>query len=128
LLALLADVPQHKHKHRVVVSQTVLLLLTGWWCCCCCRHEDPSKCTSEDDGYLITYVHDESVSDVTNSSSSSSGSSLVVWDAATMSQQPLAVVALPQRVPYGFHALWVSEGQFQQQLQSQPLLPTSLAN
>jgi hypothetical protein len=75
-------------------------------------------------------VHDESVTDnVTGSSSSSSsgGSSLVVWDAATMSQQPLAVIALPHRVPYGFHALWVPEGQYQQQLQSQPLQPTSLA-
>jgi carotenoid cleavage dioxygenase-like enzyme len=85
-----------------------------------CRNEDPSKCTGEDDGYLITYVHDESCS------SSSSGSSLVIWDAASMSQQPLAVVALPQRVPYGFHGLWVPESQFEQQLCSQPLQSSSL--
>ncbi|WIA42707.1 hypothetical protein OEZ86_008657 [Tetradesmus obliquus] len=95
------------------------------------RHEDPSKCTSEDDGYLVTYVHDETASSSSSSSSggggsSSGGSSLVVWDAATMQQQPLAVVALPQRVPYGFHGLWVPERQFQQQLTSQPLQPTSL--
>jgi carotenoid cleavage dioxygenase-like enzyme len=93
----------------------------------CCRHENPDNCTSEDDGYLITYVHDENTTTTTNSSSGSSGSSLVVWDAASMAQQPLAVVALPQCVPYGFHGLWATEGQLQQQLRSQPLQPTSLA-
>jgi carotenoid cleavage dioxygenase len=64
----------------------------------------------------MTYVHDED----------SGKSSLVVWDAATMSPEPLAVVLLPQRVPYGFHALWVNETNFQQQLHSStPLLAKS---
>ena len=51
---------------------------------------------NEDDGYLITFVHDAS----TNTSE------LVIMDAATMSDEPVATVALP-RVPSGFHGSWV---------------------
>lgn len=59
----------------------------------------------EDDGYLIFFAHDES-----------SGESKVnVIDAKTMSPEPVAVVDLPCRVPYGFHALFVNEEQIQQQ-------------
>ena len=36
-------------------------------------------------------------------------SELRVWDAKTMSAEPIATVKLPARVPLGFHALWVSE-------------------
>ncbi|KAI8470686.1 MAG: carotenoid cleavage dioxygenase [Monoraphidium minutum] len=60
------------------------------------RHDDPAQCASDDDGFLITFVHDEAA-----------GSSyLGIWDAATMDDAPLAKLALPRRVPYGFHALW----------------------
>jgi carotenoid cleavage dioxygenase-like enzyme len=34
-------------------------------------------------------------------------SELVVLDARDVGAGPLARVALPQRVPYGFHAAWV---------------------
>jgi len=34
-------------------------------------------------------------------------SELLVFDAETMSEQPVAVVSLPLSVPLGFHALWV---------------------
>jgi carotenoid cleavage dioxygenase-like enzyme len=33
----------------------------------------------------------------------------VIIDAKTMAPEPVAVVALPKRVPYGFHALFVNE-------------------
>jgi carotenoid cleavage dioxygenase len=36
-------------------------------------------------------------------------SSVNVIDAKTMSANPVAVVQLPHRVPYGFHAFFVSE-------------------
>ena len=42
-------------------------------------------------------------------------SSFVVYDAHTFSSEPVARVRLPQRVPFGFHGLFLSE----QQLQSQ---------
>jgi hypothetical protein len=35
--------------------------------------------------------------------------SVHVIDAKTMSTNPVAVVELPHRVPYGFHAFFVSE-------------------
>lgn len=54
---------------------------------------------AEDEGYLVTYVHDKA----TNSSS------FVVLDAADMSAKPLATVALPQRVPNGFHGSWFAD-------------------
>ncbi|KAF7137651.1 hypothetical protein RHSIM_Rhsim07G0056200 [Rhododendron simsii] len=61
--------------------------------------------SEEDDGYLIFFVHDEA-----------SGKSAVnVINAKTMSADPVAVVELPNRVPYGFHALFVTEEQLQEQ-------------
>ncbi|KAA0041555.1 carotenoid 9,10(9',10')-cleavage dioxygenase 1 isoform X2 [Cucumis melo var. makuwa] len=55
--------------------------------------------SEEDDGYLILFVHDEHT-----------GKSAVnVVDAKTMSSEPVAVVELPHRVPYGFHAFFVTE-------------------
>ncbi|XP_019150854.1 PREDICTED: carotenoid 9,10(9',10')-cleavage dioxygenase 1-like [Ipomoea nil] len=62
----------------------------------------------EDDGYLILFVHDENT-----------GKSAVnVIDAKTMSAEPVAVVELPNRVPYGFHAFFVNEEQLQRQAQT----------
>ena len=51
----------------------------------------------EGDGWLLGYVHDEATA-VTE---------LVVLDAADVAAGPVASVALPQRVPYGFHAAWM---------------------
>ncbi len=51
----------------------------------------------EDEGYLLTYVHDEATDN----------SELVVVDATEVAAGPIARVELPARVPYGFHAAWV---------------------
>lgn len=59
----------------------------------------------EDDGYLICFVHDENTGK----------SEVNVFDAKTMSPEPVAIVYLPTRVPYGFHAFFVSEEQLQNQ-------------
>ncbi|XP_010241260.1 PREDICTED: carotenoid 9,10(9',10')-cleavage dioxygenase 1-like [Nelumbo nucifera] len=65
---------------------------------------EPDAC-EEDDGYLIFFVHDENT-----------GKSTVnVIDAKSMSSDPIAVIELPDRVPYGFHALFVTEEQLQEQ-------------
>ncbi|XP_042061398.1 carotenoid 9,10(9',10')-cleavage dioxygenase-like [Salvia splendens] len=66
---------------------------------------EPGTASEEDDGYLIFFVHDENT-----------GKSAVnVIDAKTMSPDPVAVVELPRRVPYGFHAFFVNEEQLQEQ-------------
>ncbi len=51
----------------------------------------------EDDGYVVTFVADAN----TNSSE------VLILDAKNFSSEPIARVQLPQRVPVGFHALWV---------------------
>lgn len=81
-------------------------------------HTDVSKMDGEDDGYLVTYVYDEAASDPEN------GSSLIVYNAKTMSELPVAKVPIPQRVPYGFHAHHITEEEFQEQLK----LPASVVD
>ena len=53
----------------------------------------------EDDGWLLTYIHDED----------SNCSELLVIEAQNMECEPLARVMLPQRVPYGFHGIWMEK-------------------
>lgn len=57
--------------------------------------------TAEDDGWLVTCVHDEG----------SETSELVVMNAQDVTADPIARVLIPQRVPYGFHSIWISEEQ-----------------
>ncbi len=55
---------------------------------------------AEDDGYLVSYVHDER-----------DGSSEVhVLDARDLAAQPVCRLRLPVRVPLGFHATWIPGG------------------
>ncbi|KAM6570635.1 hypothetical protein CsatB_018620 [Cannabis sativa] len=71
-------------------------------------HELINSQEDEDDGYLIFFVHDEN-----------NGKSKVhVIDAKTMSANPIAVIDLPCRVPYGLHALFITEKQLQEQAES----------
>ena len=53
--------------------------------------------TSEDDGYLVSYVYDER----------EGRSEVEVLDARDVTAGPLCRVRLPVRVPIGFHATWV---------------------
>jgi carotenoid cleavage dioxygenase len=55
--------------------------------------------TAEDDGWLITFVHD----------ATDGGAELAVIDAQDFGRGYVARVPLPQRVPYGFHGNWVSD-------------------
>merc|ERR1719198_2116423 len=54
---------------------------------------------AEDDGYLMGFVHDERRGE----------SELLIMEARTMSERPVARVAIPRRVPHGFHAAWVPD-------------------
>ncbi len=77
---------------------------------CTTYHEGPGKWFSEasfapkdqpqeeDDGYLVGFVWDDH----------SQASYVVVSDAHDIARGPLARIRLPQRVPNGFHATWVS--------------------
>ncbi|KAG0460144.1 hypothetical protein HPP92_023272 [Vanilla planifolia] len=65
----------------------------------------PGTTFEEDDGYLILFAHDENTGK----------SEVNVIDAKTMCPEPVAVVELPRRVPYGFHAFFVNEEQLRQQ-------------
>jgi carotenoid cleavage dioxygenase-like enzyme len=58
-----------------------------------------SGCAGEDEGWVMTYVYD----------ASEDASDFVVLDAQRFSAPPVAVVRLPQRVPYGFHGSWVPD-------------------
>ncbi len=51
----------------------------------------------EGEGVVMTYVYDRR----------NDRSELVLLDALDVSAGPVAKIALPQRVPYGFHATWV---------------------
>ncbi|KAI9709388.1 MAG: hypothetical protein M1812_007724 [Candelaria pacifica] len=63
---------------------------------------------SEDDGWLVTYVFDESQLDENGECWSDAKSELWVIDARNM-KDVIARVYLPQRVPYGLHGNWFSE-------------------
>ena len=61
--------------------------------------------TGEDDGYLVLFVYD----------SGTKTSDFVVYDAKSFSSKPVALVRLPQRVPYGFHGKHLNAAEFQSQ-------------
>lgn len=58
--------------------------------------KDPNG-TSEDDGWLMAYVYDKT----------KDRSEVLILDASTMSDKPVARVLLPARVPMGFHGSWI---------------------
>jgi len=53
----------------------------------------------EDEGFVITYVYDET----------RNGSDLVILDAGSFTERPIATIRLPQRVPFGFHGNWIPD-------------------
>ncbi|KAI3511490.1 hypothetical protein L1887_18644 [Cichorium endivia] len=61
---------------------------------------DPDNPNSEeDDGYVVSYVHDESLGE----------SRFLVMDAQSPTLEVVAAVKLPQRVPYGLHGVFIKE-------------------
>jgi carotenoid cleavage dioxygenase-like enzyme len=52
-----------------------------------------SAAAGEDEGFILTFVYD----------ATRDGSDLVILDASGFTGKPVATVALPQRVPFGFH-------------------------
>ena len=66
------------------------------------------EASSEDDGWLLTYVFDESQLDDRGECGAEARSELWVIDAKNM-RDVVAKIQLPQRVPYGLHGAWFSE-------------------
>ncbi|HEY9802377.1 MAG TPA: carotenoid oxygenase family protein [Leptolyngbyaceae cyanobacterium] len=54
---------------------------------------------AEDDGYLITFVYDKNTRT----------SELLVFNAQDITSEPIARILIPQRVPYGFHGVWIPQ-------------------
>ncbi|KAH7317537.1 carotenoid oxygenase [Rhexocercosporidium sp. MPI-PUGE-AT-0058] len=63
---------------------------------------------SEDDGWILSYVFDESQLDQSGNASLGAKSELWIIDAKEM-KEVVCKVQLPQRVPYGLHGNWFSE-------------------
>ena len=61
---------------------------------------------SEDDGYVIGFVWDDN----------EQRSECVVLDATKFDEGPVARIIMPRRVPFGFHAGWVSQEQIDAQV------------
>ncbi|MEA5532602.1 carotenoid oxygenase family protein [Crocosphaera sp. XPORK-15E] len=55
--------------------------------------------TNSDAGWLLTFLHDEK----------SNSSELVIIDAQDFTSSPVARILIPQRVPYGFHGMWLAQ-------------------
>ena len=64
--------------------------------------------TSEDDGWIVLYVFDESQLDGEGMAPMNATSELWIIDARSM-QDIVARIHLPTRVPYGFHGKWFDE-------------------
>jgi carotenoid cleavage dioxygenase-like enzyme len=73
-----------------------------------CSFVPRKKGTSEDDGWLLTFVFDESQLDTEGNAPINARSELWVIDAQGM-QEVVARILLPQRVPYGLHGCWFSK-------------------
>lgn len=53
--------------------------------------------TSEDDGSILVYTHNERTNQ----------SQLRIYDAKTMNYEPVAIIDVPYRIPYGFHGCFI---------------------
>jgi carotenoid cleavage dioxygenase len=54
----------------------------------------------EDEGWIINLVHDETTQK----------SRMVIIDAQNFSADPVAIIHIPERVPYGAHGNWFPDG------------------
>jgi carotenoid cleavage dioxygenase len=58
-----------------------------------------SEDAGEDAGWLMAFVYD----------AARDASDFVILDASDMNAAPVATIALPQRVPAGFHGNWIDD-------------------
>lgn len=65
--------------------------------------EPDNPAAEEDDGYLVSYIHDENTNE----------SKFIVMDTKSPNLEIVAAVKLPGRVPYGFHGTFVPSCELQ---------------
>ncbi|KAI0392757.1 retinal pigment epithelial membrane protein [Xylariaceae sp. FL0594] len=99
--------------HEVIRSQDVedpikLFRMPAGWYAQESRFIERLGASSEDDGWLLTYVFDESQLDENGDCPEDATSELWVIDAKNM-RDVVTKIRLPQRVPYGLHGTWFSE-------------------
>jgi len=58
-----------------------------------------ANASDEDDGYLLSYIYDQH----------NENSELLILDAASMDNEPVARVHIPARIPAGFHGSWIAD-------------------
>jgi len=58
---------------------------------------DGSQAGNEDRGWLLSHLYHVDTRQ----------SSLGIWDARSFDSNPVAMIQLPHRVPYGFHGVWI---------------------
>ena len=85
----------------------VFKLPTGWYAQES-RFVPRANSASEDDGWILSYVFDESQLDRNGDCPPDAKSELWIIDARNM-KDVIGKVHLPQRVPYGLHGNWFSE-------------------
>ncbi|KAK6116910.1 hypothetical protein DH2020_049285 [Rehmannia glutinosa] len=66
---------------------------------CFVSREPDNPTAEEDDGYIVNYIFNENTQE----------SKFIVMDAKSPNLEIVAIVKLPQRVPYGFHGMFVRE-------------------
>lgn len=81
---------------------------------------------SEDDGWLLVYVFNESQLDSKGGCRNDARSELWIIDAKGM-KNVIAKIELPQRVPYGLHGNWFSENEIQNQRPFKAVLDHNLS-
>ncbi|KAM1082529.1 hypothetical protein ACFX15_020644 [Malus domestica] len=92
------DVSNSEHKESIVASRMFGPGCYGGEPFFVAREpENPDA--DEDDGYVVSYVHDEKAGE----------SKFLVMDAKSPQLDIVAAVRMPRRVPYGFHGLFVKE-------------------
>lgn len=92
------DVSGDEHKESIVASRMYGQGCFGGEPFFVAREpENPEA--EEDDGYVVSYVHDEKTGE----------SRFLVMDAKSSELETVAEVKLPRRVPYGFHGLFVRD-------------------
>jgi carotenoid 9,10(9',10')-cleavage dioxygenase 1 len=62
-----------------------------------------NQTSTEDDGWLVLFVHDESDASINPAERCSE---CIILDAKRIQDGPVARIRLPSRIPYGAHAVW----------------------